>query len=154
MNSKAFAFIGLIISLAIVGVLAVVVMNYTLGDRAVRNVSDAENVLELADDTAQLVNENNERLQEEIDEADAVPDPRQEEAPAEPPAPIQPDSHDCLPEQRGAEACIQVYDPVCAKVNVVCITTPCPPVEETFSNSCEACSNLLVESYVPGECSG
>ncbi len=28
--------------------------------------------------------------------------------------------------------------PVCGKINVQCITTPCDPVEETFSNLCEA----------------
>jgi len=58
----------------------------------------------------------------------------------------------CIPEQRGVEACIEIYRPVCAKVNIQCITTPCEPVEETFSNSCIACSNCLVESYTEGEC--
>ena len=58
----------------------------------------------------------------------------------------------CSPEQRNAEACIALYNPVCAKVNVQCIRAPCPPINETFSNSCHACANPLVESYVLGEC--
>ncbi len=61
-------------------------------------------------------------------------------------------SQDCLPKQRDAEACITLYEPVCAKVNVQCKKAPCDPVKETFSNSCEACKSSLVESYVPGEC--
>ena len=59
----------------------------------------------------------------------------------------------CEPSQRNAEICIQLYAPVCATVNVQCITTPCNPVQQTFGNSCEACANPLVEGYVQGECS-
>lgn len=58
----------------------------------------------------------------------------------------------CLPEQRDADFCIEIYQPVCAKVNVQCIKAPCPPIEQTFSNSCKACQNSLVESYIKGEC--
>ena len=61
-------------------------------------------------------------------------------------------STNCAPEQRNVDACIEIYQPVCAKVNVQCVTTPCEPVEETFPNSCFACSNSLVESYIVGEC--
>ena len=59
---------------------------------------------------------------------------------------------ECLPEQRNTDACITLYEPVCANVNVQCITTPCPPVKETFSNACDACKNPLVDSYIGGEC--
>ena len=59
---------------------------------------------------------------------------------------------ECLPEQRNVDACIEIYQPVCATVNVQCITTPCDPVKETFENSCKACTNELVEGYVNGEC--
>ncbi|MAF79787.1 hypothetical protein CL629_01780 [bacterium] len=59
---------------------------------------------------------------------------------------------DCLPEQRDVDACIEIYQPVCGIVNVQCVTTPCYPVQETFENSCKACSNSLVSSYVEGEC--
>ena len=58
----------------------------------------------------------------------------------------------CLPGQRKVDACIEIYQPVCGKVNVQCVTTPCPPVEETFSNSCNACRNPLVESYTKSAC--
>ena len=59
---------------------------------------------------------------------------------------------ECLPEQRGVDACIEIYQRVCASVNVQCVTTPCDPVQETFENSCKACTNSLVSSYTNGEC--
>ncbi|MCR4330682.1 MAG: hypothetical protein NUV49_02265 [Patescibacteria group bacterium] len=58
----------------------------------------------------------------------------------------------CTLEQRNAEVCAQIYQPVCATVNIQCITTPCDPIQETFSNACSACSNPLVSSYTVGEC--
>ena len=59
---------------------------------------------------------------------------------------------ECGQDQRDAEFCIEIYAPVCATVNVQCVTTPCPPVLETFSNSCKACQNSLVDTYTAGEC--
>ena len=59
---------------------------------------------------------------------------------------------ECLPGQRNIDACIEIYQPVCASVNVQCVTTPCSPVQETFANSCKACANSLVSSYTKGEC--
>jgi hypothetical protein len=59
---------------------------------------------------------------------------------------------ECLPEQRNVDACIEIYQPVCAVVSVQCVTTPCDPVQETFGNSCKACANSLVSSYTKGEC--
>jgi len=58
----------------------------------------------------------------------------------------------CTEEERKGDVCIEIYDPVCAKVNIQCIKAPCNPIYETFSNSCIACHNQLVESYVKGEC--
>jgi hypothetical protein len=58
----------------------------------------------------------------------------------------------CEPEQRNADACITLYDPVCVEVQVQCITTPCNPVKETYSNSCNACSNENVLYWESGEC--
>jgi putative cell wall-binding protein len=58
----------------------------------------------------------------------------------------------CLPEQRNVDGCIEIYQPVCATVNVQCVTTPCDPVKETFENSCKACVNPLVSVYSEGEC--
>ena len=34
--------------------------------------------------------------------------------------------------------CIEVYEPVCASYQVQCITTPCPPIEQTYANECLA----------------
>ncbi len=59
---------------------------------------------------------------------------------------------ECLPEQRVVDACIEIYQPVCATVKIQCVTTPCDPVQETFANSCKACKNSLVSSYTKGEC--
>lgn len=58
----------------------------------------------------------------------------------------------CTAEQRDVDMCITLYEPVCAIVNIQCITAPCDPIKETFSNSCVACKNPLVDSYLPGEC--
>jgi len=68
-------------------------------------------------------------------------------------APFDPKVTECLPEQRDVDACIEIFQPVCATVNVQCVTTPCEPVLETFANSCKACSNSLVSSYTESECS-
>jgi len=58
----------------------------------------------------------------------------------------------CTEKDRTADVCFDLYDPVCAKVNIQCIKAPCDPVYQTFSNPCEACKNLLVELYTRGEC--
>ena len=49
----------------------------------------------------------------------------------------------CQENQRDANVCIQVYDPVCGFKQ---------EGKETFSNGCVACSNNQVNFYVPGEC--
>jgi hypothetical protein len=67
-------------------------------------------------------------------------------------APLDLAGTECLPEQRNVDACIEIYQPVCASVNVQCVTTPCDPVQETYANSCKACMNSLVSSYTQGEC--
>lgn len=58
----------------------------------------------------------------------------------------------CTPEQRNVDICTKIYKPVCATVQIQCIKAPCYPIEQTFGNTCEACSNSLVNSYVEGEC--
>jgi hypothetical protein len=60
--------------------------------------------------------------------------------------------YECTLDQREVEACIQIFQPVCAEVNIQCITTPCEPVLETFSNACLACMNSLVDTYTEGAC--
>ena len=66
--------------------------------------------------------------------------------------PAQSQAIDCTPEQKRAEACIEIYAPVCASVQIQCVTTPCEPIPKTFSNSCFACSEQSVDSYREGEC--
>lgn len=58
----------------------------------------------------------------------------------------------CLPEQRNADFCTADYTPVCATVEIQCIKAPCNPIQQTFSNSCNACANPLVNAYKAGEC--
>lgn len=58
----------------------------------------------------------------------------------------------CSDESRLAEACIEIYAPVCGLTKVECVTEPCEPVPETYSNSCFACQNERVVSYTEGEC--
>jgi hypothetical protein len=58
----------------------------------------------------------------------------------------------CSEESRNVNACIEIYQPVCAEVRVECVRAPCNPVKETYSNSCFACMNERVGSFVVGEC--
>lgn len=60
---------------------------------------------------------------------------------------------ECTESEKSADACIEIYAPVCGLVEVQCVTTPCPPIPQTFSNSCHACSQGNVSSYSEGECS-
>jgi len=48
--------------------------------------------------------------------------------------------------------CPQIYEPVCAKVQVQCITTPCPSFKKTFSNSCFMKKNKLATFLHKGRC--
>ena len=59
----------------------------------------------------------------------------------------------CLPSQRDSDFCIEIYEPVCGYRQVQCVTTPCDPVPETFSNSCFACAEDSIIYYTQGECS-
>ena len=47
----------------------------------------------------------------------------------------------CAPETRNAEACVEIYDPVCGLPN-----------KETYSNSCFACLDSNVQYHVLGQC--
>lgn len=58
----------------------------------------------------------------------------------------------CTDADRQAEACIEIYAPVCASYQVQCITTPCNPVPKSYSNSCFACADQNVISYSQGVC--
>lgn len=58
----------------------------------------------------------------------------------------------CTDEMKQATACTREYRPVCGLVQVQCITTPCDPIPETFSNGCTACVQGNVISYTEGQC--
>lgn len=58
----------------------------------------------------------------------------------------------CTEEMKQAEFCTREFAPVCGLVQVQCFTTPCDPIPETFSNSCNACSQGNVVSYTEGAC--
>jgi len=58
----------------------------------------------------------------------------------------------CSAESRKADACDDIFNPVCATVEIQCVKAPCNPVKQTFSNACEACVNPLVKNYAAGEC--
>ena len=60
----------------------------------------------------------------------------------------------CADSSRNVDACIEIYQPVCANVQVQCITTPCDPVPQTYSNSCFACTDKNVISYTARACEG
>ncbi len=48
--------------------------------------------------------------------------------------------------------CTMEYAPVCAEVEVQCIQAPCPPIQETFWNSCMMKNNSLAKFLHDGEC--
>lgn len=58
----------------------------------------------------------------------------------------------CPAKNKDAQFCAQIYDPVCATVEIQCIKAPCYPIQQTFGNACEACLNSLVKKYILGEC--
>ncbi len=57
----------------------------------------------------------------------------------------------CTDEMRNV-MCTEQYVPVCALVQVQCITTPCPPLPQTYGNGCSACQDQNILSYTEGEC--
>lgn len=65
---------------------------------------------------------------------------------------VMPGSIACTEEMRKGQICTKILKPVCALVHVQCVTTPCDPIPETFSNACTACHNNLVSAYTEGTC--
>ena len=58
----------------------------------------------------------------------------------------------CTPEQKKADICIELYQPVCGWFDpkkIQCIRYPCA---QTFSNSCFACADEKVLYWTEGEC--
>lgn len=48
--------------------------------------------------------------------------------------------------------CTMEYAPVCARVQIECITTPCEPIEQTFGNKCQMRANKKATYLHDGEC--
>jgi heat shock protein HslJ len=53
--------------------------------------------------------------------------------------------------QNNQIACTMEYAPVCGSVQVQCITAPCNPIKQTFSNSCMASASNATNVTI-GEC--
>jgi hypothetical protein len=54
--------------------------------------------------------------------------------------------------QNRPQACTREFEPVCGQVNVQCVREPCPPINLTFDNACQACANTLTSNYTEGAC--
>ena len=50
------------------------------------------------------------------------------------------------------DVCMNLYEPVCGYQPVQCVTAPCPPTSQTFTNSCFACQDQEVVYWMLGEC--
>ena len=48
--------------------------------------------------------------------------------------------------------CTREYRPVCAKMAIRCVTTPCEPKEQTFSNRCVMSNNPHATFLHKGVC--
>ena len=62
------------------------------------------------------------------------------------------EKHYCTNESRNADACIQLYQPVCGWFDpeiVQCVKYPCA---QTYSNSCFTCIDEKIEYWTEGEC--
>lgn len=64
----------------------------------------------------------------------------------------EPDVTVCTDALKNTQFCTMEYAPVCGLVQIQCITEPCNPVPETFSNGCSACAAGNVISYTDGAC--
>lgn len=47
-------------------------------------------------------------------------------------------------QNKDATICPLQYDPVCAQVDIVCITTPCETLYQTYANECFARGNQII----------
>ena len=48
--------------------------------------------------------------------------------------------------------CTREYAPVCAEVQIQCVTTPCEPMNQTFSNRCVMSNNKQAKFLYNGIC--
>jgi hypothetical protein len=61
------------------------------------------------------------------------------------------DGKEYIKESDEQKACTREYMPVCGELQVQCIRAPCPPIDTTFSNRCEA-ENAGATNIREGEC--
>lgn len=61
------------------------------------------------------------------------------------------DVFQCSKEERATQICTREYMPVCGLVEE-CDGITCSASEQTFGNSCSACSSGVVTTYTVGEC--
>ena len=54
--------------------------------------------------------------------------------------------------QEAPTICTMDYTPVCASIQVQCIKAPCPPIKQTFGNTCMMNANKLAKFLYTGEC--
>lgn len=142
--SKDFI-IGALVTLLVVAAVYVTVEVAQAPERIAETPEESDTVNETEDDTADTPEEDGET---DLNEGDEIP-----QEPAEPASPQVVDEVTvCTDEMKQAEICTMEYAPVCGLVEVQCVTEPCDPVPETFSNGCVACSQGNVISYTPGQC--
>jgi len=67
------------------------------------------------------------------------------------PCPAELEKNYCTPEQRKAEVCTEIWEPVCGwfDTSIQCFKYPCAV---THGNECEACTDPNVEYWTDGEC--
>jgi hypothetical protein len=58
----------------------------------------------------------------------------------------------CLPEQRDADGCAGIYQPVCGWFDSSMVRCLVPPCAATFPSPCFACMDPNVEFWTAGEC--
>ena len=63
----------------------------------------------------------------------------------------EPKRNNCTAEQKSAEVCYELYQPVCGwfNKNIECIKFPCA---DTYTNECFACKDPKVDYWTSGEC--
>ena len=73
-----------------------------------------------------------------------------------PEKPVESNVHSTLPSTvtvtpGDQKPCTKEFVPVCGKIQVQCIKAPCPPIDTTFQNRCEA-ENAKATDIVAGAC--
>jgi len=135
MRNRGFGLLGILVVVAIIAIVTSGGFYYSNNtNKTIKSTNEIENILKKAEDAGKQLEEHNKNI------IDSMTENNKDEFSV------------CSSDQRLADVCIDSYQPVCGVVNVQCITAPCNPIMETFSNYCFACKNSLVSSYKEGEC--